>query len=150
MTNEIALPDDANLARFLTAASEQTAELDPEQVTLDIITRIVNAETVDDVFGGSDAIHARDFLGTAFTLLAIKFNPSTVAGAGPDFYGVMEGAAKDGEKLTITCGSKNVMAQAWKLQDMRALPVNVQIMESERPTKDGYRPMWLEKAAVDF
>lgn len=149
-STKIAESDRSTFERFLAAAEEQTAETNPDEVALDIIRRVLDANTVDDVLGGAGAIHARDYLGRPFALRAVKFNRSNYDGAGPQFYAVLEGADENGEKVVITCGARNVLAQAWKLDDMGALPVQVQLEEAPNPTEAGYRPMWLAKAERAF
>lgn len=136
--------------RFLAASDEAAAELDADEVTVAIIGRILQASTVDDVLGGQEATHARDMIGQPFTLTGVRFNRSDYDGAGPSFYALLSGADADGVPVTVTCGARNVLAQAWKLADMRALPVAVVLRESDRPTKAGYRVMWLDKAPADF
>lgn len=136
--------------RFLAAADDATQEVDEEAITVEIIGRILNATSVDDVLGGRDATHARDFLGVPFALTGVRFNRSDFEGTGPAFYALLEGADADGQKVTVTCGARNVIAQAWKLADMGALPVRVQLREADRPTRNGYRVMWLEASTEPF
>ena len=136
--------------RFLAAADDEAGELDPDQVTIDIIGRILKATSVEDVLGGAGATHARDFLGVPFTLTDVRFNRSDFGDTGPAFYALLQGADDNGEAVTITCGARNVIAQAWKLRDMEALPVKVELAESERPTRRGYKVMWLQRAGASF
>src|SRR5437773_939438 len=84
------------------------------------------------VASGGGATHARDFLDTPFVLTSVRFNKSSFDGAGPQFYALLEGADSNGEKVTVTCGAKNVIAQAWKLMDMGALPVSVELRQSAK------------------
>lgn len=142
--------DSAAFTRFLAAADTEVQERDPDQVAMEIIRKILDAQTVADVLGGAGAIHARDFLGRPFTLTDVRFNESSFESAGPSFYALLEGADGDGAKVTITCGARNVIAQAWKLRDMGALPIGVTLVESQRETAAGYRPMWLEAAPASF
>lgn len=142
--------ESAAFLRFLAAADTEVTERDPDQVAMDIIRRILDATSVDDVLGGAGATHARDFLGRDFALTGVKFNQSSFDSAGPAFYALLEGADGNGEKVAITCGARNVIAQAWKLRDMDALPVVVQLVESPRETAAGFRPMWLEAGSKSF
>jgi hypothetical protein len=136
--------------RFLAASEGAGDELDADQVTLDIIGRILHATTVDDVLGGRAATHARDMLGVPFMLTGVRFNRSDFDGAGPSFYALLEGADRNGERVTVTCGARNVIAQAWKLNDIGALPIAVQLAESDRPTRAGYKVMWLDAVPSGF
>ena len=149
MTDVVAT-DDETFQRFLAAADEQTREVDPVAVQYEIIGRILKAETVDDVLEGGSLTHARDFLGVPFALTDVRFNRATAGGDGPDFYAVLTGADEHGEKVMISCGARKVLAQAWKLKDMGALPVAVELAEAERPSSNGYKVMWLEKASRSF
>lgn len=147
---DVAIPDTEVFQRFLAAADDGALDQNPDQVSIDIIARILGATNVADVLEGSGAIHARDYLDTPFTLTSVRFNRSTFEGAGPQFYALLEGADGNGEKVVITCGAKNVIAQAWKLGDLGALPVGVEIKQSPRPTAAGYHVMWLEAAPASF
>lgn len=142
--------DQATFERFLAAAEDDLAETNPDEVTLDIIKRILRSADVDEVLEGASATHAEDMLGVPFALTDVRFNRSSFDGAGPAFYALLTGADAQGEKVTITCGARNVIAQAWKLKDMGALPVLVEIQQSERPTAAGYKPMWLAKPEKAF
>jgi hypothetical protein len=126
--------------RFLAAADDPANEVDPDQVTIDIIGRILKAASVDDVLGGAGATHARD----------VRFNRSDFGDSGPAFYALLSGADTNGEAVTITCGARNVIAQAWKLRDMNALPCQVELAESDRPTRAGFKVMWLQHATKGF
>lgn len=148
--NTIDVLDSEVFKRFLAAPDDASNELDPEQVSIDIIGRILNATSVDDVLGGAGATHARDFLNVPFTLTNVRFNRSDFDESGPSFYALLEGADGNGEPVTVTCGARNVIAQAWKLNDMGALPVALVLQESERTTRRGYKVMWLEKAPASF
>lgn len=147
---EVAIPDTEVFQRFLAAADDGQLEQNPDQVAIDIIARILKADTVDDVLGGGSATHARDYLNTAFKLTGVRFNKSTVDKDGAGFYALLESVNRDGEPFVITCGAKNVIAQAWKLSDMGALPIDVELKQSQKPTSAGFYVMWLEKAGESF
>lgn len=136
------------LARFLAAADIEQLADDPAKASQDIIARILRASTVEEVLGKEQVTHARDFLDTPFALLSVKFNRTEFDGDGPPFYAVLSGATDDGEPVTITCGAGNVMAQAFKLDDMKALPYRVVIRQNPKPTAAGFHVMWLEAAPV--
>lgn len=136
--------------RFLAAGDDPNSEMDPDEIAVQIIARILNATTVDDVLGGTQATHARDFLDQPFTMTGVRFNRSDFDGTGPKFYALLEGADSNGEAVTVTCGARNVIAQAWKLADMGALPIGLVLRESDRPTRAGFKVMWLDKAPPSF
>lgn len=147
---DVAIPDTDTFRRFLAAADDDQLGMSAEQVSIDIIARILDARTVDDVLGGAGVTSASDYLDTPFHLTGVHFNRSGFDSAGPAFYAILEGADLDGVPVTVSCGAKNVIAQAWKLQDMGALPVAVQLRQSSKPTSAGFYVMWLEAAPKGF
>ena len=147
---DLVIPQDDVFQRFLSAADEGRFETNPDQVAIDIIARILSANDAAEVLGGGSAIHARDYLDVPFVLTGVRLNKSSFDGAGPDFYALLEGANSDGEKVVITCGAKNVMAQAWRLDDLGALPCPVVIKQSPSPTSNGFHVLWLESAPKGF
>lgn len=147
---DVVLPDDEVFTRFLAAADEGSLDASADQTSIDIIARILKATTAADVLGREDVIHARDIADEPFTLLGVKFNRSEFDGAGPQFYALLDATNADGEALKITCGAKNVIAQVWRLADLGALPCDVVLKESSKPTAAGYKVMWLEAAPTSF
>lgn len=146
----LSVPDTEVFQRFLAAADAEVAEINPDQVAIDVIARILNAKSVDDVLSGSGVTHARDYLDRPFMLSDVTFQRSDFDTFGPAFYAVLRGADPNGEVVSITCGARNVIAQAWKLADMEALPLSVVIKQAERTTAAGYKIMWLERAPASF
>lgn len=146
----LAVPDKAVLERFLQAADNAEIDVDPEQVTLDIIARILNATDAAGVLDRGKPTKAADYLDRPFMLTDVKFLKSDFESKAGEFFAVLSGADLDGAPLTITCGAKNVIAAAWKLADLDALPVEVQLKRSERPTSAGYHVMWLESGPGSF
>lgn len=145
------VPADAEaFERFLATAETIGEAVDPDDVTRQVITRILGAENVDAVFDDQAATHAKDFLGRPFRLLGAKFNRSSFAAGPSPFYAVLDAVTPDGEPVTITCGAGRVIAQVYKLLELDALPIDVQLEESPRETANGFRIMWLEKAAAAF
>lgn len=136
--------------RFLAAADDGNFDTDPEAVTMEIVGRILAADTVEGVLKRADATHARDYLDKPFMLGEVRFNKGDFEDSGTNFYAVLSGADPDGEKVVVTCGAKSVIAQAWKLADMGALPLGVVIKEAKRQTAAGYKPMWLEAGPASF
>lgn len=137
-------PDTANLERFLTAGAE-VETVDPDAISAEIMQRILNATTAEAVLG-KGAIDASSVLNQRLVLRGVRWNKSTKGESGPGFYALLDVANVDGEPMTVTCGSRNVMAQAWRLADLGLLPLGVRIMESPVETAAGGRPMWMELA----
>jgi hypothetical protein len=147
MTTEVvATPINDALAEFL-SAGRASAALDPNQAALDMVQRILNAETVEDVLKRAEAIHARELVDQTIVLTGVRFNESDLKADGPGFYALLEIVDENGEAQVVTCGAVTVMAQAWKLNKLGALPMRVVLREAEKETKNGFRPMHLEPVA---
>lgn len=112
----------------------------------DIVGRVLDAETVDDVLADDSAIGADEILGVPIQIWSVKVNESEVQGALP-FYAVIEGVRQDtGENVVVTCGSVKVCAQLMKLDRLKAFPVVVKIVKKDKATLAGYFPLALVKA----
>lgn len=147
---DVQLTDSEVFKRFLAAADEGKVEADVEEMTLQIVAQILNAKDADEVLGGRTATHALDVLDVPLVLTGVHFQKSDFDGAGPQFYAVLDVVTADGEGIPVTCGAKNVIAQAWRLEDLNALPLKIVIRRSAKPTANGFHVMWLEKAEDDF
>lgn len=143
MTSEIVQRNDARVVAFL-AAGKDAANVDPERAQLDIVRRILASDSVEDVLVQQEATHARDVLGDVLQIVGIRRQESSVGESGPDFYMLLDCVTEEGEPFAVTCGSINVMAQLHRLEELDAFPLTARIIEVGRPTKNGYKPMWLE------
>lgn len=143
MTETTPAVQSAIVERFA-AATRAGKDQDPQVTAMQILERIVESESLADLFGDSGAIHAKDLIGVPFVLVGIKFNESTMQGDGPDFYGVLDAVDDDGVPFVMTCGAVKVMARAWRAQDLDLLPVRVKLTQADQPTAGGFYPMDLE------
>lgn len=112
---------------------------DPAKAAREIVQSILDAEDADEVLSESEVTHARDYLDTPFVALGVNFHTSSYGGEGPGVFATINAATDKGEKLVITCGARNVVAQLYKLLTLNAFPQHVMIVE--RGTgKDGKAP----------
>lgn len=137
-----------NLGRFV-AELAGVESLPPELAALSIVARIAEAKTADEVGQRGDVDHARDWIGQPFALTGYRWLASDFA-EGPQAYMVLDGVDDDGAPVVITCGALNVMVAAWRYADLGALPFSVVLSEADKPSKAGFRPMWLEAAEAPF
>lgn len=120
---------------------------DAEQASRDIVMQILNAKDVESVFEGADTTPARDLLGVPIRILSAKAKRSAYEG-GATMFLLIDAVRLDqesGEVIKVTTGARNIMAQLYRLTQLNALPVACVIVESERPTAEGYRPLWLKR-----
>lgn len=141
--------DDSRLVAFLSSASN-AAPVDPQTAALDIVRRILAAEDAADVLKQTSAIHAQDVLGQDLQIVGFDYNESDIAGSGTDFYMLINCVDGNGEPFKVTCGAINVMAQLYRLGELAAFPLVARIVETEKATRNGYKPMWLEAVPPSF
>lgn len=119
---------------------------DTIEVTVDILDRILSAQTAEEVFAGMGGLTAaKDIQGDPIEILSVDWRPSDYKGeTAVGFYAVFEvrNLIED-EKQTVGCGSLNIMAQLFSLNRLGALPFAAVITQTDKPTDSGYYPMFL-------
>ena len=146
-TAELELSRDAILGTD--DAVEQIEYADPVEIARAIVERILEAPDAETVLQSSTTEHARDVIGQPLQLRGARFQRSRFADngqGGPTLYALLDCRDEENHDRLITCGSRNVLAQVYRLQELKALPANVRIVEGSE-TAQGYRPLWLERAA---
>lgn len=125
---------------------ESLPESTAEQSQAGIVARILGAEGPDKVLDMGEPTKAEELEQVPLLVSGVSWQRSTFE-EGPGVYAVIDAVREDTqEQLKVTCGSVNVMTQLLKLQTMRAFPQKVKIVKSQRPTKSGYYPFWLQPA----
>ena len=115
----------------------------PEEASVDIAFRILDAETPEDILAPIDSINAEDLGGAPFTLNDVTIMPSGLDG-GMGWFAVFDASnPKTGDHLSITCGSVNVVAQAAALATKGFLPMTVVIETAAKKTSRGFYPLSL-------
>lgn len=121
---------------------------DPQQVQLQIIARILASEDADTVFGGRKAVAGKDVLDRPFVVHNVNWHKSAYSEGGLPVFCVIDAEMlDDGERVAITSGAANVMAQLFQLNRLGQLKnEKMKFAEAEKPTAGGYRPQWLVRA----
>jgi hypothetical protein len=147
MTDELAVRDPVDLTEWRELMPDIDAVIveDPDAIALEIAKRILSATTADDVLAPQQTTPAEDVLGVPVEVRGVRWNPSAYNG-GPGAYAVIDAVRVDtGEVLAISCGSRNVIVQLYRLVKLGALPRQVVIVRVSKPTSSGYYPMWLQR-----
>lgn len=141
---QVAVPGN-RLAELLKDMKDRV-ETDPEQISREIVNRILQAATADEVLATGDVRHARELLGQPLLIHSIKLNESDYTdGAG--IYMIVECSDPDfGESFAVSTGSSHCMAQLYRLSELGALPCKAKFTQASKPTKNGNFPMRLEPA----
>jgi len=140
------VPAEPNRLAVLLTEMKDRAETDPEQISREIVNRILQASTADEVLATGDVRHARELLGQPILIHSIKLNESDYTdGAG--IYMIVEASDPDfGESFAVSTGSSHCMAQLYRLSELGALPCKAKFTQATKPTKNGNFPMRLEPA----
>lgn len=128
-------------AHKITVATE-----DPSVIAARIDAQILEASSVEELFGDREVIHGRDYLNKPFRLFDVEWRPSDIEGEGLPFYAVFHIVTLDGETKVLTTGARSVLMKAAKAQMEGWLPLDVKLVQSEKKTESGYQPLDLVAA----
>lgn len=110
----------------------------------DIVVDIVNAETIDDILGGT-AIGLESIIGQSFTINRAELRKSDFTD-GLAAYVVMHVTFDTGETGIVTSGASKIVAQVVSMHQKGFLPYRVSSYKATKATEKGYFPMSLCKA----
>jgi hypothetical protein len=157
MSEAVAVPDSTIstadvVAHLTTGAPLPIVVEDPETIAARIDSQILAATSVEELFGQSAAIHARDYLAKAFNLLSVEWRPSSFDDSENSlpFFAILHIVDMDGVPQVITTGARSVMMKAAKAQLEGWLPLSVRIVEADKKTANGYKPLELVAAPHGF
>lgn len=127
---------------LLNARPEESSN--PAEVQMDIMRRILSAKSLDEVFLTTQLQSAEDYFGQAIIITDIRWGKSDFSD-GPGVYAIVTGTESIfGNEVTLSCGGINVVAQLYMIRKFDALPMAVEFFPSPRPTKSGYKPLWVK------
>lgn len=134
--------DRNNVAAFL-ETTRQIEDHDSDQTTVEILARILAAESVEDVLAPQAPVALKTLQGFPLSIDSVRWMKSDFA-EGAGMYALIKGARTDtGETFLATCGGTNVLAQLFVLDKLGAFPTKVKITTASKPTANGYYPLWL-------
>lgn len=116
---------------------------DPEAIAARIDAQIVGASSFEELMGGTEVLHAQDYLNVPFRLDKVEWRPSD-QGTLP-FFAVLTIVDADGEQLVMTCGARTVMLKAATMAKNDWLGRWVKIIEDGK-TAAGNTPLNLVAA----
>lgn len=134
-TDVIAYVESGGTKTF-TVASEA-----PEVIAARIDAQIFTAGSIEELLGGREVTHARDYLNKPFSLTDVEFRPSTIEGEGNlPFFAILHGVDHNGEILVISTGARSVVLKVAKIKAAGWLPANIKLIEGTK-TANGYTPL---------
>lgn len=113
---------------------------DPTERMVAAILEADNPQDWEELFS---AIHFKDSANKRFRVNTFRVTTSAYQG-GPGFFLILDVTDKEtGESGIMTCGSTMAMAQLLNAWKRGQLPIDVEILKKETPTKNGFYPMRL-------
>lgn len=135
--------DRQNVAAFL-AQTREVESQDTDAATVEILARILRAESVDDVLAPQAPVPLQQLIGFPIVVDGVRWMRSDFD-EGPGMYALVDAVHRDtGEKFLGTCGGMNVLAQLFAMDRLGAFPVHVVVTRARKATANGYFPLWLE------
>lgn len=132
----------ADFEKYLATSDDSLAE-DPEVAQRRIIEQILQAKNMSDAMAETTAIHARDLLDEPITVHGFKIAKSDFE-EGMGYFALIDATVhKTGERIVVTCGATNVLAQLYVGQRTNGFPVDGRFAEPEKATARGFKPLWL-------
>ncbi len=134
------------LEKILLGEAEIPAVVDdPAQISKEIIAQLLAAESDEELEQVGAAQGWRDLAGVPVEIRGFKWRPSSFEEGAPVFF-VVSGTRMDtGERVVLTTGSGNVLAQLANMARRQTLVGAIRAVEiADKPTKAGFRPYWLK------
>lgn len=125
---------------------EMNAEVvdDPDSISRSIIAQLLGADSDEALQDFGNATGWRELLDTPIELHGFRWRVSDYQEGAPIYFIVSGTRLDTGERVTLTTGSLNVLAQLSNMARRGTLVGGIwQLHEAEKPTKAGFKPLWL-------
>jgi hypothetical protein len=121
---------------------------DPAEVAARIKERDFSASSFEELFGGNDVLHAKDYLNRPFRLLGVEWRVSGIEGQGLPIFAVLQIVTVDGESTVLTTSAEDVVRKVAKADAEGWLGADrwVKITQASQPTSSGYYPLDISSA----
>jgi len=118
---------------------------DPEAISREIMLQILSAETDEDMLSVGQATSWQELLGIPIELRKFRWLPSRYDQGAKVFFVVTGVRLDNGENVVLTTSGQNVLAQLINLERRKRFPSVWRLIEAEKETSRGFKPLWLEK-----
>lgn len=109
-----------------------------------IFSQLAGAESIDDLNAPWTAGDMEQYADLPLTIDSISKSESTYGGGLPFFLVVGAVVEETGERVTVTTGSVNIVAQLVRAYAAGLFPVRARVQIAERPTAKGFYPQRLQ------
>lgn len=121
---------------------------DPEQITREIVAQLLAAETDEDL-QIQQATPWQELAGVPVEIHSFTYRPSSFEEGAPVFV-VVNGFRMDtGDRVVMTTGGYNILAQLSNLARRERFPSIWKLEVAEKATTRGFHPLWLVKATKE-
>lgn len=134
----------AELERILLTDEEVEVVDDPDLMSKEIVAQLLSAESDEELENFGNAQGWRELEGVPMLVHGFRWRPSDMEG-GASIYFVVDATQLDtGERVVLTTGSRNVLAQLTNLAKRGRIPGAVrQITKAQKATRAGFFPLML-------
>lgn len=151
MATEIAIRKSSDLAALdelesILLGEKELPEIvdDPAEIQREIMAQLLSAESDAELEQVGAATGWRELAGVPMELHGFRFRPSTYEEGAPVFFVVDATRLDTGERVVLTTGSGNILAQLTNMARRGTLTGAVRCLEiADTPTRQGFRPNWL-------
>lgn len=117
---------------------------DPDSISRSIIAQLLAADSDEALQDFGNAVGWRELLEVPCELHGFNWRVSDYAEGAPIYFIVSATRLDTGERVTLTTGSLNVLAQLSNMARRGTLVGGIwQLHEADKPTKAGFKPLWL-------
>jgi len=117
---------------------------DPAEIQREIMAQLLGAESDEELEAVGNAIGWRELPGVPMEIHGFRWRPSTYEEGAPIFFVVSATRLDTGQRVALTTGSGNILAQLTNMARRNTLVGAIRALEiADTPTKQGFRPNWL-------
>lgn len=117
---------------------------DPAEIQREIMAQLLGASSDEELEQVGNAIGWRELAGVPMELHGFRWRPSTYEEGAPLFFVVDATRLDTGQRVALTTGSGNILAQLTNMARRGTLVNSIRALEiADTPTKQGFRPNWL-------
>lgn len=117
---------------------------DPAEISREIMAQLLAAESDEELEAVGSATGWRELPGVPMELHGFRWRPSSFDEGAPVFFVVNATRLDTGERVVLTTGSGNILAQLCNMARRGTLVGAIRALEiADTQTKQGFRPNWL-------
>lgn len=117
---------------------------DPAEISRSIVAQLLSASSDEELQNFGNAVGWKEYLNVPMEIHGFRWQKSSFDEGAPIYFVVQATELESGERLTLTTGSMNVLAQLSNMARRGTLVGGVWMLtESENKTRGGFTPMWL-------